>query len=137
MEKLVEALQQQIASQDCRYEEKQRSYEEQLQILKDLIRKRLQAGNQELSTAPTTTVETPNFPAFDSTSELQSDYWSRFCTFANAHSVPNEKSAKGFSNKSNLNHLQNVVKSGCPGTSAERHKQPNHGTNYELRKETI
>ena len=89
MEKFFKVLQQQMASQE-------RRYEEQLQILKELIRWRLQDGDQELPTAPTTAVATPNFPAFDSTSELQSDYWSRFCTFANAHSVPNEKSAKVF-----------------------------------------
>ena len=53
-------------------------------------------GDQELPTAPNIAVEIPNFPAFDSTSELWSDYWSRFCTFANAHSVPNEKAAKVF-----------------------------------------
>ena len=59
-------------------------------------------GDQELPTASTTAVATPNFPAFDSTSELWSDYWFRFCTFANAHSVPNEKSAKVFLTKNNL-----------------------------------
>ena len=96
MEKLVKVLQQQIASRDCRYEEQQRRYEEQLQILIDLIRERLQDGDQELPTTPTTAVATTNFFAFDSTSELWSDYWSRFCTFANAHSVPKEKSAKVF-----------------------------------------
>ena len=123
MEKLIEALQQQIVSQDRRYEEQQlryekqkqeqqrrhqkqiasqkrcyeeqqRRYEDQLQILKNLIRGREQDGDHELPTAPTTAVATPNFPAFDSTSQLWSDYWPRFCTFANAHSVLNEQSAK-------------------------------------------
>ena len=56
MEKLIKVLQQQIASQDCRYEEQQRHYEEskqeqqlhyeeQLQVLKDLIRGRKQDGD--------------------------------------------------------------------------------------------
>ena len=44
----------------------------------------------------TTAVATPNFRAFHSTSELRSGYWSGFCTFANARSVPNEKSAMIF-----------------------------------------
>ena len=61
-----------------------------------MIRGRKQDGDQELLTAPTTAVATPNFPVFDSTLELWSDYWSRFCTFPNAHSVPNEKAAKVF-----------------------------------------
>ena len=70
MEKLVEVLQQQIASQDRRYEGQQRFYEEQLQILKELIRRREQVGDKEIPTALTTAVATQNFPAFDSTSEL-------------------------------------------------------------------
>ena len=65
-------------------------------VLKDLMRGQEQDGHQELETAPTTAAATPNFPAFDFTSDLCSDYWSRFCTFANAHSVPKEKSAKVF-----------------------------------------
>ena len=129
MEKFIEALQQQIASQDRRYEEQQlryekqkqeqqrrhqkqiasqkryyeeqqrryeeqhNRYEEQLQILKNLIRGREQDGDYELPTAPTNAVATPNFPAFDSTSQLWSDYWPRFCTFENAHSVLNKQSA--------------------------------------------
>ena len=35
--------------------------------MKDLIRGQKQDGDQELLTAPTTAVATPNFPAFDST----------------------------------------------------------------------
>ena len=110
MKKLIEVLQQQIALQDRRYEEQQRRYEEQqrryeeqqrhyeeqLQVFKNLIRGRKQDGDQKLKTAATTAAATPNFPPFDSTSELWSNYWSRFRTFANAHSVPNEKAAKIF-----------------------------------------
>ena len=61
-----------------------------------MIRGREQDGDQELPIVPTTAAATPKFPAFHSTSELRSDYWSGFCTFANARSVPNEKSAKAF-----------------------------------------
>ena len=33
---------------------------------------------------------------FDSSSELWTDYWARFCTFASAHSVSNERKAQIF-----------------------------------------
>ena len=54
---------------DRRYEEQQhqdqqRRYKEQLEVLKDLIRGREQDGDQELPTASTTAVATPNFSCF-------------------------------------------------------------------------
>ena len=39
---------------------------------------------------------TPSFMPFDSSSELWTDYWARFCTFANAHAVSDEHKAKIF-----------------------------------------
>uniref|UniRef100_A0A0L8HEX8 Reverse transcriptase domain-containing protein n=1 Tax=Octopus bimaculoides TaxID=37653 RepID=A0A0L8HEX8_OCTBM len=41
-------------------------------------------------------VATPSFSAFDSTTELWTDYWSRFCTLTKAHSVPDSKKPKVF-----------------------------------------
>ena len=38
-------------------------------------------------------VPTPNFAVFDPSTELWEDYWSRFSTFASAHSVPEGKKA--------------------------------------------
>ena len=96
MKKLIEVLQQQITSKDHQYKEQQCHYKEQLQVLKHLIHGQKQDGDQKLMIAATTAVAARNFPAFDSTSELCSDYWSRFCTFANVHFVPNEKAAKVF-----------------------------------------
>ena len=39
---------------------------------------------------------TPKFEAFDSTTELWTDYWSRFSTFTKANSVPDVRVAKVF-----------------------------------------
>ena len=41
-------------------------------------------------------VATPNFAAFDPSTELWGDYWSRFSTFASAHSVPVGKKPQVF-----------------------------------------
>ena len=43
-----------------------------------------------------TQVATPNFASFDPSTELWEDYWSRFGTFASAHSVPEGKKAQVF-----------------------------------------
>ena len=68
-----------------------------MKVLREIIDKRSSNIENE-GTMPTTsmTVATPNFPAFDSSAELWSDYWSRFCTFSTAHSVPESKKPKVF-----------------------------------------
>ncbi len=38
----------------------------------------------------------PSFAAFDSTSELWPDYWSKFCTFVAAHAVPDQRQPQVF-----------------------------------------
>ena len=47
-----------------------------------------------MTTAPA--AATPSFAPFDSTSELWTDYWARFCTFAGANSVPDDKKGQVF-----------------------------------------
>ena len=42
------------------------------------------------------TAAIPPFAAFDSTSELWPDYWSRFCTFLVANAVPDQRKAQVF-----------------------------------------
>ena len=42
------------------------------------------------------TVAIPPFAAFDSTSELWPDYWSRFCTFVVANAVPEQRQGQVF-----------------------------------------
>ena len=41
-------------------------------------------------------MSTPSFAPFDSTTELWQDYWSRFCTFVAANSIPDERQAQVF-----------------------------------------
>ena len=97
MEKVVELMQQQIALQERRYEEKERRHEEQMKFLQEMIADRPSHNEHEGNTPSTSAaVATPNFTAFDSNMELWSDYWSRFCTFANAHSVSESKKPKVF-----------------------------------------
>ena len=48
---------------------------------------------QQESALPQTT---PKFEAFDSTTELWTDYWSRFSTFTKANSVPDVRVAEVF-----------------------------------------
>ena len=115
MEKLIELMQQQIALQDRRleeqerdrkellkeqerrHEEQERRHQEQMKALREVIDKRSSSTENEGTTPTTSTaVATPNFPAFDSFTELWSDYWSRFCTFSAAHSVPKSKKPKVF-----------------------------------------
>ena len=45
------------------------------------------------------TAAIPPFAAFDSTSELWPDYWSRFCTFVVANAVPEQRQAQVFITK--------------------------------------
>ena len=63
--------------------------------MRDLV-----VSQQQLSTASTasssTASATPNFQAFDSASELWTDYLSRFTTFIAAHSVSDDKLAQVF-----------------------------------------
>ena len=98
MEKLIKLLQQQIACQECRHGEQiielQRRHKDQTKLVQEMVANRPQ--NLEARVATTTQlVATPNFTAFDSF-ELWKDVWSRFCTFTNAHSVPNVKKPKDF-----------------------------------------
>ena len=115
MEKLIELMQQQIALQNRRLEEQERDrkellkeqerrhgeqerrHEEQMKVLREIIDKRSSSTENKGTTSTTSTaVATPNFTAFDSPTELWSDYWSKFCTFSTAHSVPESKKPKVF-----------------------------------------
>lgn len=97
IEKLVEILQQQIAVQERRQDEQLKEqvhcHEEQTKVLQEMIGNCPPNPEHEMVTAPSQ-VATLNFVTFDPTSELWPDYWSRFCTFTNAHSVSNSKKPK-------------------------------------------
>merc|ERR1712121_167080 len=44
----------------------------------------------------------PPFAAFDASTELWTDYWSRFCTFLVANAVPNQRKAQVFLTNQNV-----------------------------------
>ncbi len=53
-------------------------------------------GDKGTPVTATHTTATPSFAPFDSTSELWANYWARFCIFAGANSVPDDKKAQVF-----------------------------------------
>ena len=65
--------------------------QEQIQVLLTLAQKSEGEG-----TVNSFTAALPSFSAFDSASEVWTDYWARLNTFAEAHSVPSEKTASVF-----------------------------------------
>ena len=94
-------LQQQMEAQDRRHQEQmERLMEGQKEQMKAMMQTlgqphKKEPTNEEMA-ATVTHVSTPNFSPFDSTSELWIDYWSRFLTFAKAHSIPDDKLAQVF-----------------------------------------
>ena len=85
-----EAMQQQLEAMERQHMEEKRQHQEQMEALMQLVQP---AARGELSTTSTTghASATPDFEPFDPTSELWPDYWDRFCTFAGAHSVSEER----------------------------------------------
>ena len=93
-EKLLELLQRQMEQQQLQLEQQQammatqeKSHQEQIQVLMFLAKK--EPAKPFMSAWP-------SFSAFDSASELWTDYWARFKTFTEANSVPEEKKAYVF-----------------------------------------
>ena len=85
-----------LKEQERQHEEQERRHEEQMKVLREIIDKRSSSTENEGRPTISTAVATPNFPAFDSSTELWSDCWSRFCTFSTAHFVPESKKPKVF-----------------------------------------
>ncbi len=71
-------------------EQMERQHKEEMNTLKAM----LLTENKGVATVVTTA--TPSFAPFHSTSELRRDCWSRFCTFATANSVPEERRVQVF-----------------------------------------
>ena len=89
-EKLLELLQQQIEQQRMMMENQEKRHQEQIQAILRLAQKSEDIGAVKSNTT------LPGFPAFDSASELWTDYWARFNTFLEANSVLEEKKAHVF-----------------------------------------
>ena len=117
--KLIQLLQEQLEfmkserqeerqrHQEERLEERQRHQEERqrheeerkmfLQALKDSSKENKgDTAKLKGKTECTNFPSIPSFQAFDSTSELWSDYWTRFTAFIGAHSIPEAKMASVF-----------------------------------------
>ena len=91
-DELLELLKQQIDQQRTMMAVQEKRHLEQLDVMMQLIRN---PGRNE-QTIPITTCVFPKFSAFDSGTELWTDYWARFKTFVEANSVPEEKKAYVF-----------------------------------------
>ena len=90
-DELLQLLQQQIQQQQFMMQAQEKRHQEQIQVLLTLAQK-----SEGKETTKSFTVALPSFSAFNSASELWTDCWSRFNTFAEAHSVPSEKRASVF-----------------------------------------
>ena len=82
--RLIQLLQDQLQQQ-------REQHQEQMDKLTEAL---LQQGMQPKVTTVTSAI--PAFSAFDSTTELWTDYWSRFQIFIEANSVPDDKAPKVF-----------------------------------------
>ncbi len=92
-EDLIGLLQEQIRMQKSQMDmlmQQQQQQQQQHQQQQQQLMDALQAARQGMSST------LPSFHAYDSTSELWQDYWSRFLTFMETHSIPDEKRAQLF-----------------------------------------
>ena len=112
-EDLLKLLKQQIDQQRSMMEAQEKGHREQLDVMMQLLRK---PGRNEQVT-PITACVFSKFSAFDSGTELWTDYWARFNTFVEANSVPEEKKAYVFlTNQSPVTHklLTNLASQQSP-----------------------
>ena len=90
-DELLQLLQQQIQQQQLMMQAQEMRHQEKIQDLLTLAQKSEREG-----TVNSFTAALPSFSAFDSASELWTDYRPRFNIFAEAYSVPTEKGASVF-----------------------------------------
>jgi hypothetical protein len=90
----MEMQRQQMEMQRQQIEEQRRQDMEQHQEQMHAMMKAL--TERSLATPVVNTTAVPAFSPFDSSAELWADYWDRFCTFATANSVAEDKLAQVF-----------------------------------------
>lgn len=90
-EKLVELLQLQLEQQKAYMSTQEARHQDQMEAIISMFKKTSESGE-----TATRVTALPNFPAFDSASELWLDYLARFETYVEAHSVAEEKKAHVF-----------------------------------------
>ena len=96
---LIKLLADQIQVQRQQMEQQAQHHREEMHnLLKILDVQKHGTGEDDFSThhPQLATAAIPPFAAFDSTSELWPDYWSRFCTFVVASAVPEQRQAQVF-----------------------------------------
>ena len=85
MELQREQLDAVLQQRDAECKQRDQQHKAELDALLSLVAKKSTEG-----------MSTPSFAPFDSTTELFQDYWSRFCTFVAANSIPDERKAQLF-----------------------------------------
>ena len=91
MEQQAKQMEQHSQQHRAEMEQQAKQMEQQSQQHREEMHNLLKILDVQLSTAAI-----PPFAAFDSTSELWPDYWSRFCTFVVASAVPEQRQAQVF-----------------------------------------
>ena len=99
MEQQAKQMEQHSQQHRAEMEQQAQNHREEMHnLLKSLDIQKHGTGEDDSSThhPQLSTVAIPPFAAFDSTSELWPDYWSRFCTFVVANAVPEQRQAQVF-----------------------------------------
>ena len=91
-EKLVEALVEQMSTQQRQMAAQQKQHEEQMEALLSLFKRQASASG----TVRPNAAALPAFTPFDPAAELWKDYWSRFTTYVEAHGVEESRTAHVF-----------------------------------------
>ena len=91
---LIRLMQQQMAQQQQMMLQMQQQRIEDQERFEHLIKHTM--GTQPNPVTASVTTAPPSFSPFDSTTELWTDYYARFCTFVGAHSIPDKKKAQVF-----------------------------------------
>ena len=98
LQELMKLMQQQMQQQQKQHREEMKQHREEMQQMKEIIQEMSRSGNGNATTtaAANSATAAPSFQPFDSTTELWTDYYARFCTFVGAHSVPDARKAQVF-----------------------------------------
>ena len=102
MEQQAKQMEQQAQFMEQHSQQHREEMDQQAQQMQNLLKildvHKHGTGEDDSSThhPQLSTAAIPPFAAFDSTSELWPDYWSRFCTFVVANAVPEQRQAQVF-----------------------------------------
>ena len=117
MQQQCEQMKQQHEQMRQQFQEQNKRHSEEMKAITSLLQKTESSSSTVTSSSSPSVV--PQFCQFDSSSELWSDYWARFITFTEAHSVPDNKKTHIFlTNQSTVVYkmLANLAKQRTPPT---------------------